>query len=188
MGQILLCDVTVISRVLTPARYRALCPVAYIFDGAKIIQGLTMGKLDRSLSLSPTVPADQISIGDFARQSGVTLRALRFYQSKGLLAPQREGHSRVFSSVDRERLGLILQGKRLGFTLFEIRDMLAARDRGTANALPISRKKCVEQIKLLEGQRRDAEQALIELRQIYTRMFIASDFPRTAAAPAAQTA
>jgi hypothetical protein len=78
---------------------------AYNFDGAKFIQGLTMGRLDRSFSLSPTVPADQISIGDFARQSGVTLRALRFYQSKGLLAPHREGHSRVFSSVDRERLG-----------------------------------------------------------------------------------
>jgi DNA-binding transcriptional MerR regulator len=100
------------------------------------------------------------------------LRALRFYQSKGLLAPQRDHGARTFSPEDRERLRLVLQGKRLGFTLFEIRDMLAARSRGCVKTLPISRKKCVEQIKLLESQRRDVERALAELRQIYTGMFL----------------
>ena len=49
--------------------------------------------------------------------------------------------------------------------------------------LPISRKKCVEQIKLLEHQRRDLEMALAELRQIYTGMFITSDFSRAAGEP-----
>jgi DNA-binding transcriptional MerR regulator len=88
--------------------------------------------------------ADSLTIGELARDSGVTLRALRFYQSKGLLAPRRHGSARLFSLEDRDRLALILQGKRLGFTLTEIREMLSARDRGCAKALPIGRRKCVE--------------------------------------------
>ena len=130
--------------------------------------------------------ADRICIGEFARATGVTLRALRFYQSKGLLSPQRNGNSRVFSSLDRDRLVLIQQGKRLGFTLSEIRAMLAACERGATNRLPISRKKCLEQIKLLESQRRDIELALAELRQIHTGMF--KDFLTAAGEPAAKTA
>ncbi len=70
---------------------------------------------------------------------------------------------------------LILQGKRLGFTLTEIREMLSTRDRGYSKALPIGRRKCVEQINMLERQRRDIDGALAELRQIYTEMFVGSD-------------
>jgi DNA-binding transcriptional MerR regulator len=114
---------------------------------------------------------DRITIGELARDSGVTLRALRFYQSKGLLTPRRDGTCRIFSNDDRARLALIQQGKRLGFTLCEIRDMLGARSRDRAEMLPIGRKKCVEQIKLLENQRRDLELALAELRQICSGMF-----------------
>lgn len=125
-----------------------------------------------------TLMTGNLTIGELARESGVTLRALRFYQSKGLLAPQRNGSTRVFSHRDRDRLALILQGKRLGFTLTEIREMLTARARGCTNVLPISRRKCVEQISLLERQQRDIEQALAELRQIYTRMFTSSEVPR----------
>jgi len=115
--------------------------------------------------------AGAMTIGEFAREARVTLRALRFYQSKGLLAPGRNGHARVYTQADRERLAIVLQGKRLGFTLSEIREMVAARARGCDQTLPISRKKCVEQIKLLERQRRDIELALTELRQIYTGMY-----------------
>ena len=113
--------------------------------------------------------SEQITISELAHGSGVTARALRFYQSKGLLSPERDGQARIFGCADRKRLILILQGKRLGFTLSEIRDMLAAR--GDHPGLPISRKKCVEQIKLLERQHRDIETALAELRRIYTGMF-----------------
>jgi DNA-binding transcriptional MerR regulator len=141
----------------------------------------TNGGIDRAGS-SETSPealsTGNLTIGELARESGVTLRALRFYQSKGLLAPQRNGSARVFSRADRDRLALILQGKRLGFTLTEIREMLTARARGCTNALPINRRKCVEQINLLERQRRDIEQALTELRQIYTKMFTSADVPR----------
>ena len=121
---------------------------------------------------------DTITIGDLARETGVSLRALRFYQSKGLLAPQRHGPVRVFSHDDRERLTLILQGKRLGFTLTEIREMLTARARGGATALPISRRKCLEQIDMLERQRHDIDVALGELRRIYTEMLAASEASR----------
>jgi DNA-binding transcriptional MerR regulator len=131
---------------------------------------------------------DRISIGELARDAGVTLRALRFYQSKGLLAPQRNGASKVFSCEDRARLTLIQQGKRLGFTLSKIRELLAVRVLGCDKALPISRRKCVEQIKHLENQRRDLELVLVELRQIYTGMFITSNIVRAAGDPAAKTA
>ena len=94
----------------------------------------------------------------FSAKPRAIARALRFYQSKGLLAPLRDGNSRFFSSDDRALLILIQQGKRLGFTLGEIREMLAARIRGCDKALPISRRKCVEQIKHLEHQRRDVEE------------------------------
>jgi len=135
---------------------------------------------------------DGITIGELSRESGVTLRALRFYQSKGLLAPQRNGASRVFSIDDRARLSLIKQGKRLGFTLFGIRDLLAAGHREGAKMLSISRKKCVVQIKLLENQRRDLESALAELREIYTAMSIPpsliSEISLSASGPLTQTA
>jgi DNA-binding transcriptional MerR regulator len=145
------------------------------------------GKVPRNMELQSEVgDADRIAIGEFARAAGVTLRALRFYQSKGLLAPQCDGKSRVFSSLDRERLVMIQQGKRLGFTLSEISAMLAARERSGAKTLPISRTKCIEQIKMLESQRRELELALTELRQIHTGMF--KDILLAAAEPAAQRA
>jgi len=131
---------------------------------------------------------DRITIGELAREAGITSRALRFYQSKGLLAPLRNGNTRVFSTDDRDRLILILHGKRLGFTLGEIREMLAARIRGCTTTLPVSRKKCVEQIEHLEHQRRDVELALAELRQIYTGMYITSDISRAVGAPVSETA
>jgi DNA-binding transcriptional MerR regulator len=99
-----------------------------------------------------------------------------------LLAPQREGNGRVFNQDDRDSLAFILRGKRLGFTLAEIREMLLAGARGFAGPLPINRGKCVEQIAMLEKQLREIDSALAELRQIYAEMF---DLSR--AAPTADT-
>jgi DNA-binding transcriptional MerR regulator len=121
--------------------------------------------------------AGSITIGDLAREFRISLRALRFYQAKGLLTPARNGPARLYSGQDRERLTLILQGKRLGFTLAEIRQMIAARVRGPVENLPMSRKKCVEQINLLESQRIDIDRALVELRCIYTALFTAVPKP-----------
>ncbi len=66
------------------------------------------------------------------------------------------------------------------FTIGELGEMLAARAHGCANRLPINRRKCVEQINLLERQRRDIDRALAELRQIYTEIFTSSNVRRAA--------
>jgi DNA-binding transcriptional MerR regulator len=70
------------------------------------------------------------SIQELSREFGVTPRALRFYESKGILSPGRRGQTRLFSERDRTRLKLVLRGKRLGFSLeecLEIMDMYDPR-------------------------------------------------------------
>jgi len=116
-----------------------------------------------------------VTIAKLARAHGISSRALRFYQDRGLLSPIRRGRERLFAAADCERLALILQGRRLGFTLTELRQMLAGWRPGAGIPLPIGRGKCVEQIPLLERQRRDIDAAITELRRIYTRMFMASE-------------
>ena len=117
----------------------------------------------------PDVDAPEVTIGELALRFGVTLRTLRFYEKKGLLKPRRCGMTRLYDEQDRERLALILQGKRLGFTLNEIRALVAPAQQGVDNrALDLSREKCVEQINLLERKKREIETALAELRRIYS--------------------
>jgi len=108
------------------------------------------------------------TIGELSREFGVTLRALRFYENKGLIAPHRDGLSRLYSQGDRTRLALILKGKKLGFTLGEIRQMIAAEEgQADHDALTLSREKCLEQIELLERQKAEIEEGLSELHRIY---------------------
>ena len=111
------------------------------------------------------------TIGELSREFGVTLRALRFYENKGLISPHREGLSRLYSQGDRTRLALILKGKKLGFTLGEIRQMIAAEE-GDADAktLGLSREKCLEQIELLKKQKAEIEDGLSELSRIYASL------------------
>lgn len=109
--------------------------------------------------------SDTFTIGDLAREFGITLRALRFYEDRGLLSPRREGLARIYDARDRHRLSVILKGKQLGFTLAEIRAMLA-EDRsgdGTAN-LRLSLDQIEDQISHLEQQRAEIEEALVELK------------------------
>lgn len=73
-------------------------------------------------------PQDAYSIADLAREFSVTPRAIRFYEDKGLIAPAREGLRRIYSPRDRVRLKLILRGKRLGFTLREIQEIIDLYD------------------------------------------------------------
>jgi DNA-binding transcriptional MerR regulator len=111
------------------------------------------------------------TIGELSREFGVTLRALRFYENKGLIAPQRDGLSRLYSQGDRTRLALILKGKKLGFTLGEIRHMIAAEEgEADAKTLTLSREKCLEQIELLQKQKAELEEGLNELLRIYSQL------------------
>src|SRR3712207_6067081 len=105
------------------------------------------------------------SIRQLCREFGVTPRALRFYEDKGLLAPERRGQTRVYSSRDRARLQLILRGKRVGFSLGEIGEMLELYDRqdGGATQMAASLSKFRERVVALRAQRDDIEKAIVEL-------------------------
>ena len=109
----------------------------------------------------------EFTITDLAKEFSITLRALRFYESRGLLTPLREGRKRIFNRTDRDRLALVLKGKKLGFTLTEISQMLEAQEgRASQHALKLSSEKCLDQIALFERQVREASEALNELRNM----------------------
>jgi DNA-binding transcriptional MerR regulator len=123
----------------------------------------------RALPGSASPKEDNVlhTIGDLSREFDVTLRALRFYEDKGLLSPIRDGMTRLYSQKDREHLKLILKGKRLGFTLVEISEMIANHGDGKAPRLTLSEKTLSEQIAHLEKQRQEIDEALVELRRSY---------------------
>ncbi len=107
------------------------------------------------------------SIRDLSLEFGVTPRAIRFYETEGLLAPERRGAQRIYTSQDRRRLAAILKGKRVGFSLAEIRDMLSLYDM--AGGAPDQLRRALDvferRIADLERQRADLESSLDELRR-----------------------
>jgi len=105
------------------------------------------------------------TIRQLCREFEVTPRALRFYEDKGLLAPERRGTSRIYSGRDRARLQLILRGKRVGFSLAEVAELLALYDRedGGAAQMAASLGKFRERIEDLRRQREDIAKAINEL-------------------------
>ena len=109
---------------------------------------------------------DLFTVNQLAEELGVTARAIRFYEAKGLIAPRRAGTTRVFDRRDRARLLLVLRGKRLGFSLASIREVLdlydADRSQGAQIRLFLERAR--ERIRELERQRVDLDQTLRELR------------------------
>jgi DNA-binding transcriptional MerR regulator len=72
----------------------------------------------------PAAPVATFTIGELAREFGLTTRAIRFYEDCGLLAPARAGRNRVYTARDRARLTLTLRGKRLGLKLAEVKDLV----------------------------------------------------------------
>ena len=117
---------------------------------------------------APTAHGEALTISQVAEKFGLTPRALRFYESKGLLAPAREGRGRVYTQTDQRHLGLILKGRKLGFTIAEIGQMIAA-DAGQVvpQSLRMTREKCIEQIAHLEKQLQETTEALAELRRMH---------------------
>jgi DNA-binding transcriptional MerR regulator len=116
------------------------------------------------------------TIGDLAREFGVTLRTLRFYEDRGLLSPRRDGTARIYDARDRDRLSVILKGKQLGFTLTEIRAMVAEERSGNGPALnlKLSLDQIEDQIRHLEQQKVEIEQALAELHARRSSIAIAA--------------
>lgn len=108
------------------------------------------------------------SVNELAEELGTTARALRFYEQKGLLAPRRVGANRVYDRRDRARLMLVLRGKRLGFSLAEIREYLDLydADRSQRSQVQLLLARTQERIAELEQQQRDLAQTLQELRDV----------------------
>jgi DNA-binding transcriptional MerR regulator len=111
---------------------------------------------------------DLFAIADLAREFGISTRAIRFYEAKGLLNPERVGATRVFRRRDRARLMLILRGKRLGFSLRDISEYLSLYDADRTQATQVQRlvEMVDKRLVLLENQMTDLETTLAELREI----------------------
>ena len=105
------------------------------------------------------------TISELAKEFGVTTRTIRFYEDQGLLNPAREGTSRVFSNRDRVRLKLALRGKRLGFSLAEIRELFELYDvsRDERKQLEEFLSRLDRRRAHLEQQREDIEVMLNEI-------------------------
>jgi DNA-binding transcriptional MerR regulator len=110
---------------------------------------------------------ERYSIRDLSDEFGVTPRALRFYEDKGLISPERKGLQRIYSRRDKGRLSLILRGKRLGFSLAEIRDWLdlyELKDGQIAQAEMLLNAS-QERMAALVQQRADIEETIRELQE-----------------------
>ena len=133
--------------------------------------------ISRSTHHSASTPAISrerrvYTIGDLSREFDVSLRTLRFYEDRDLLHPERRGNARFFAPGDRVRLQIILKGKKLGFTLTEIHEMLEA-DKGKDTAglqLSMSSEQVRAQIDHLERQRGELDVAISELRATHLRL------------------
>ena len=103
-----------------------------------------------------------------ATELGLTTRALRFYETKGLIAPQRRGAARSYTRRDRARMMLILRGKNLGFTLEDIREYLELYDADPAHLaqLKLLAAKVDAHIEDLDRKRADIDRTLGELNEI----------------------
>jgi DNA-binding transcriptional MerR regulator len=110
---------------------------------------------------------DLYAIADLAREFGISTRAIRFYESKGLLSPERVGGTRVFRRRDRARLILILRGKRLGFSLRDISEYLSLYDAQSQTAQVSLLIEMVDRrLALLQRQMADLHTTLPELTEI----------------------
>ncbi len=108
------------------------------------------------------------TVTELARLLDITARTIRFYEQKGLISPRRAGKTRVYTQRDKARLQLILRGKRLGFSLAEIREYLDLYevDRTQTSQLKLLQEKVGERIASLEAQQRDLRQTLAELYDV----------------------
>ncbi len=117
-------------------------------------------------------PERTFSIRQLGLEFGVTARALRFYEDRGLLAPERVGQNRLYHSRDRARLQLILRGKRVGFSLAEMREMLDLYDENDGGAVQMAKSlgRFRQRIAALKAQREDIEGAIEQLEEGCVRL------------------
>jgi DNA-binding transcriptional MerR regulator len=114
----------------------------------------------------------ELTISQMSRVFGVSLRTLRFYEDRGLIKPRREGNARYYRATDRVRMEMILKGKKLGFTLTEIQDLIGGTGATEATDLEdqLNPQQIVTQIDHLERQRSEIEGAIERLRATQSRL------------------
>jgi DNA-binding transcriptional MerR regulator len=106
------------------------------------------------------------AIGELARMFQITPRTIRFYEQEGLLAPERRGQTRIYQDKDRVRLKLTLRGKRLGFSLAEIREVVMMYDAmPDGNARQLTRL-----LEILADKRANLERQLEDIRLMHREL------------------
>ncbi|WP_416140545.1 MerR family transcriptional regulator [Halomonas sp. HK25] len=106
------------------------------------------------------------SIGELAKMFEVTPRTIRFYEQEGLLAPERRGQTRIYREKDRVRLKLTLRGKRLGFSLAEIREVVMMYD-----AMPDGNARQLQRLlEILADKRANLERQLEDIRLMHKEL------------------
>jgi DNA-binding transcriptional MerR regulator len=108
------------------------------------------------------------NIGELAREYDITTRSIRFYEDQGLLSPTRQGQTRIYSQKDRVRLKLLLRGKRLGFSLAEIKNIFELYDTEATEEKQMHTMLALinEKRQQLEQQKADIIAVLEELDQL----------------------
>nr|WP_110754212.1 MerR family DNA-binding transcriptional regulator [Phyllobacterium leguminum] len=115
------------------------------------------------------IPEDKaFRIGDLASEFGVSLRTLRFYEDKGLLNPRRAGTTRLYTRSDRTRLKLVLFGRKVGFTLREVKSLIDLYEPEGANIRQMRAvlDKSTRQLARLEEQRAALDESIADLREV----------------------
>jgi DNA-binding transcriptional MerR regulator len=132
-----------------------------------------MGKTQRKTrqQTPQQTPQQTWTITELAEEFGITLRAIRHYEDVGLISPERRGTSRVFHARDRIRLQLILRGRRLGFSLPEIRTIVNMYDEqpGESGQLHYLLEQIAVRRTELERLRRDIDETMVELDRVEAR-------------------
>ena len=110
--------------------------------------------------------AELFTIGELAAAFSLSPRAIRFYEDQGLILPERAGTQRIYTKRDRARLSLILRGKRLGFSLADIRAFLDLYDADRSQQMALTLERTRARIADLEQQLEDITITLAELRDM----------------------
>ena len=120
---------------------------------------------------------DMLTVTELARELGITPRAMRFYETKGLVNPRRADTTRIYTHRERGRLQLILRGKRLGFSLTDIGEYLDLYDADPAqhDQILMLLEKVNTRITALEVQKTDLDATLEELASVRKQALIALD-------------